>query len=617
METHIKLIEKQPEIAGKIDSLYGSGKRFAGVVLSTGGGKSFLAMDQIIKAINKHNQENNFEPNIDGTILSDCSILYFSPTHIVNGQFRTHMAKYIVAPEYLAMERNRQGEINRENAVDIMFRVLKKMEVELTEEKRQQLSQDLLNSIDTNTNPDNTIEELTIKLMQDELEKCDTQKTNEIVKKAFPNINFRAYKNLEKVKDDVDEIAEEINKEDLNDINRISPELVILDEAHRTGADTWWPKLQTYLQRQENVNVLAITATPERDVDSMNMMREISGIEGMGYSTRERRKEEYLAADYPLLKAIELGMVTPPEVVHFDMKLDETSEFKTMLRDFVLAYVNLLKQGNQRNMTTSNINANQKVADTRSVIEKALLLIMRSPFEDDLETTRTKILGEKRDFFDTSTKDIGLVSKMQEHIREAYFGKKVTKDSKANSPEMEQLVSDCYEFIQNYIWQDGKTWKQVKDERVSQLIEKTLCENGLEHGKALTFIESMPSIKEKETPEQHRERAKEYIAKQIGNIKKLIGNIRGVEPEVTALHSAAFTPAQNNDLLDEFRKADTKTGPFKIIASVQKFNEGFHPEGISAELMIKEISENKDKAKEPRIVLLQQLRKSYFCKKRC
>ena len=54
-------------------------------------------------------------------------------------------------------------------------------------------------------------------------------------------------------------------------------------------------------------------------------------------------------------------------------------------------------------------------------------------------------------------------------------------------------------------------------------------------------------------------------------------------------------------------------GPFKIIAAVQKFNEGFHPDGISAELMIKEISENKEKTGEPRIVLLQQLRKGYFC----
>ena len=99
METKIDLIEKQPEIAENIDSLYGEGKRFAGVVLSTGGGKSFLAMDQIIKTVNSHNQRTNFVPEEDSPVLSDCSILYFSPTHIVNGQFRTHMTKYIYAPE--------------------------------------------------------------------------------------------------------------------------------------------------------------------------------------------------------------------------------------------------------------------------------------------------------------------------------------------------------------------------------------------------------------------------------------------------------------------------------------------------------------------------------------
>ena len=48
---NIELIEKQPEIARNADELYKS-KRFVGIVLSTGGGKSFLAMDQIIKRAN-------------------------------------------------------------------------------------------------------------------------------------------------------------------------------------------------------------------------------------------------------------------------------------------------------------------------------------------------------------------------------------------------------------------------------------------------------------------------------------------------------------------------------------------------------------------------------------
>lgn len=606
MKTVIGLIERQPEIAGNIDELYNNGKRFAGVVLSTGGGKSFIAMDQIVKAVNTYNKRNNYIGSTNSLVISNCPILYFSPTHIVNGQFRTHMTKYIIAPEYLAQE----GKITRENAEETLYKVLNRMGIQVEEEERKILNDELLKNI-LNNPKTVSVEEIVLDLIQDKLEKCSSDLKDSIVKKAFPNLHFRAYKNLEKVKDNPDEITEEVEKEDLVDINNLKPEFIILDEAHRTGADTWWKKLQKYLERNKQAKVLAITATPERDVDQMNMMKELSGVKGMGYSTAERRREEYLAGNYPLLEAIKQGMVEPPEVVHFDMTLDDSSEFRDMLREFVLANINCIRQPAQRgNYSDSYINAHQRQADTEEVLKQALLLIMKDPSGTDLEETTIKIAGENKKTLNQNAK-IGLLGELRRIIREAYASNLIKVDSKAGSPEIEQLIDVCYDFIQKYQWKDGKNWSEVKAERVSKLIEEKLVQNGLEHGKALTFIESMKSGNYDK--KSHREKALEYIKEKIKSIKALVGKIGGQEPLVTALHSAAYSPAENDLLLNKFMEQRIDEGPFKIIAAVQKFNEGFHPDGICAELMIKEISENKEKTGEPRIVLLQQLRKSYIC----
>lgn len=605
MRTKIKLIEKQPEIAENVDNLYGNGKRFAGVVLSTGGGKSFIAMDQIIKTMNLYNERTNFNESGDSLVLSKCPILYFSPTNVVNNQFKTHIAKYIIAPEYLAQEKEIYSEITKENSEKILYNVLNKLGIKLKDEEKEAINDELLTSILNNTN-NVSIEKLVLEVLRNVLEKCSTDQKNNIVKSAFPNLNFKAYKNLEKVKDDdPDEIIDEDELENVDDINKINPELIIFDEAHRTGADTWWKKVQKYLERNNQAKVLAITATPERDVDKMNMMKELSGVKGMGYTTAERRKEEYLAGNYPLLEAIKQGMVTPPEVVHFDMTLDESSEFKKLLNEYVYARANLQKK------PSGNESAHNKVSEAERKLKQALILIMKNPFEDDLEETKKKIEGEYNNQHSTSKK--GLIDNLAKKIIDYTKNNLSSSNIDPKSSEIQQLTDYCYNFIQNYQWENGKSWKQVKKERVSKLIEDKLVENGLEHGKALTFIESMENgtYSEKDSKETKRKKAKEYIQKCIEDIRNRVGKIGGEEPDVTAIHSAAYTNKENNNILNSFMSKPNNEGPLKIIASVQKFNEGFHPDGISAEFMLKEIGENKDKD-EPRIVLLQQLRKSYF-----
>ncbi len=590
----IELIEKQPGIARNADELYKS-KRFVGIVLSTGGGKSFLAMDQIIKRANeynadpKHKTEGPYE-------LSRCPMLYFSPTNIINAQFRTHMAKYIIAPEYLEMDKQENGAVTESSAPQVLTRLMAKLNLEgPTQEMLFKL-----NSLIYNRNNSLTPEEAVNEILREELEKAPTDLKTGIVKKAFPNLHFKAYKNLEKVNSKSDEYEETIDEEEqevITDINKIKPEFIIFDEAHRTGAKTWWPKIEAYIGKNKTTKILAITATPERDVDEQNMMKRLAAIKGMGYSIREQREKKYLAGDYPLMKAIEEGMVTPPDIIHFNMTLDESSEFKKMLRAFVTGTITDFKTPTSN--TQSYYNMKNKVGAIEKAFSDMLVSIRTNPLTDDIEETKAKVEGVWSNSF---TRSSGVMTRLRDVIKYQYF-----ELGRGRTPEdIDEITGICEKFLQDDEWEPGKSWNTVKKERVSEIITSELAKRGLTSGKALTFIDSMPAGPKGESNQEKRSRARIFIDEQIKIIKGRLGLIAGVEPDVSAIHSTAFTEKENDRIVDDFMAAPNDSGPFKIIASVNKFNEGFHADGVNAAFMVKEIAENAQKG-EPRIVLLQQL----------
>lgn len=614
MKTTINLIDVQPEIARRADELY-KDKRFVGIVLSTGGGKSFLAMDRIIKQANEYNARVGFEDN-DPYVLSNCPMLYFSPTHIVNGQFRTHMTKYIIAPEYLKKDIEEHGDLTRENAEDALKRILSKFKIMPEDEEYAKIQEKLKNKI----NNEAELEKAVLSVLRDVLESAPSDSKKEIVKAAFPALTFMAYKSVEKIDNSnrrefeaeyEESLDDDEQKQDISDINKIKPELIIFDEAHRTGAKKWWPKIQSFIKGHKKTKVLAITATPERDVDEQNMMKELAAIEEMGYTVRERREKKYLAGNYPLMEALKLGLVNPPEVVHFNMTLDETQEFREMLTRFVKTYI---EEQNTSSRDNKYAIVKGNSARVYAAFESMMIQIRKSPFLDDEAETIEKICGEKNrgNYFSRAERRKGLVDKLKDNVKLLHFEKGIPKTDEG----IEQIVNQCMEFLQKEPWEDGKSWEQVKQERISQQIALELEKRGITAGKALTFIDSMPNGPKGETAEEKRKRAQEHVQSQIDAIKARIGKIFGKEPKVSAIHSTAFTAKRNDEILDEFMRSDNSDGALKVIASVSKFNEGFHPDGINAEFMLKEITENANKAGEPRIVLLQQIRKSNSCRKR-
>ena len=69
-----------------------------------------------------------------------------------------------------------------------------------------------------------------------------------------------------------------------------------------------------------------MTATPVRDVDQIDMMREIAKMTGE-YSEEELDEKEYLASEMNLLDAIREGLVVEPKIVTFNYTLKESDEY--------------------------------------------------------------------------------------------------------------------------------------------------------------------------------------------------------------------------------------------------------------------------------------------------
>ena len=572
METKISLRDHQVPMAERTDELYESGKNFAGVVLATGGGKSFIAMDQIIKFANSYNERNPIAPEEQNRIpkvFSNVPCYYFSPTNIILYQFKLHMAQNIMAPEYVLDYERAQGPIQGGNEIEAAKTILSQMNPRI---KVDDINFDeLLAEVKTDGAETKDVVKDLVKVA---LEQIPSTQVERLVETAFPNINFTTYQALEQTSE--------------KDINKMQAEFVIFDEAHRAGAEKWWPKVQSMIGKT-GAKVLAITATPERDVDEKDMMRDLALLPNSGYSVREVRKKEYYAGNMPLLKAIEGGHLTPPNVVHFNCKLDETPEFEAALKAYMKAFVKA-----ETAKSSSRQNAMNAFYNVESAFEKMLILVRRDPLID-LDPNLSPAEKEARKKADeeaVKNQVKQIKSDLTSKIREGVKGKL----------SEEEILKSCMGIVRS------DEWEVLKKERVSTIISQEVKARGIEEGKAINFIEAMEgkSTKGKEDKEEKTARAKEHIAKKIEELKELFDEKIMKMPEITAVHSAAFTIAENNEILNKFMKKASE-GRMKIIAAVSKFNEGFHPDGIRALFMTKPIDQNAKKESEPRIILLQQI----------
>lgn len=248
----IKLRDYQQETIDNIEEIYKE-KRFAGVVLPTGAGKSFVAITEMLK-----NKDKN--------------ILYFAPQIEILNQVERHILKNVVGVQVLT-----ESEIK-----------------ELDGKKAPQ-------------------------------GKIYPTEAKAYIAKAFPHLKMYCYQSL-------NERDEETNEKGLRKILENSDaDLIVFDELHRAGAETWEPLIKELIDNNPESKILGITATPIRDVDKRDMMNTLAQITG-DCSQEELARGEYLAKEMYLVDAIQDHLVVEPKIVSFNYSLAESEEYKEVQR---------------------------------------------------------------------------------------------------------------------------------------------------------------------------------------------------------------------------------------------------------------------------------------------
>ena len=273
------LYEHQLEAVNGVDDIYSDNRRLAGVKLPTGGGKSFVAMQEILRA----GGNNYADKKPDDKDINLAEILYVAPTNEILFQIQCNIAEFILKKD-----------------VDSMSK----------------------------------------------------EEIKEAVKRAFPNLKLKCYATLiSEMKQDRE--GKKVSRERLKDYD---PDLVILDEAHRSGAtesqqavaellgcDIENGELKYNPNSKKKSKVLAISATPERDVDGKNMMD--LWAKALDNLSQERiDNKDHIGKDLDLDTAVRNGIVIQPEVIHFDGNLVDTPDYRRM----VAAYASPAKQSVKR-----------------------------------------------------------------------------------------------------------------------------------------------------------------------------------------------------------------------------------------------------------------------------
>ena len=483
----LKLYGHQVGACKNLKELY-KNHRSAGAMMVTGGGKSFVAMNQMIAAGNNPNYHGiseevdedgrqKVEYDIVDKVVNNAEILYVAPTTDILLQIQKDIVEYVLGYS----------------------------EAEVSDFSIRQIE--------------------------------------ELVKEAFPNLHLVCYQGLDSNKLYVDKNGKRVDK------YAATPDLVILDEVHRSGAYTFKPnveKLLGYNREEDNVNgkdiipknndvskgkekiqVLSISATPERDVDDIDMIRYWDEIIG-GYTKEELDNKKDYAIMLGLPEAVRQGIVAPPEIIAFDANLVDTEQYKYLVDQ-----------------------ANNYCINPR----------LRNEFEEKVKLINKSIFGEDYEDF---------------HKR------------------------------------DRAEQERIKLEKNVAVMRKAIEEGKFNlHGKYITFSKSRQfvdghAIEEQEEQEEQEEVQNErdnpiiaHLKGQFRTVKRLITralNNRRIVIEEKYLSSQGQDARTNAENLVEFdnRVVDENTN-LCFLTATQKLDEGIHVKRLTGAFMLKPICEAGEK----------------------
>ena len=151
----------------------------------------------------------------------------------------------------------------------------------------------------------------------------------QIAEEHFPNLKIMLYPTLLRMDSEI--------------LENLKPDIIIMDELHRTGADKWGPKVNTLLDTYSKAKVLGLTATPDR-MDDKNVVDDLF--------------EGNISYELTLVEAIKRGIVKPPKYVKCDYEL----------RDMLVGIAEQIKECDNKETRES---LEEKLDKMRKIVDQA------------------------------------------------------------------------------------------------------------------------------------------------------------------------------------------------------------------------------------------------------
>lgn len=179
-----------------------------------------------------------------------------------------------------------------------------------------------------------------------------SENIDNIIKRKFPHLTFATYQSLK------ENSSEEI-------INK-KYSMIVFDELHRTGAKEWIKNIHTLIDNQKDeVKVLGITATPQRDVDLKNMDK--YWAYRLGYTQDEIEMKKYEAINIDIIETIKYGYICHPKVVCCEYSLIQDGTY-----DEINYEINELSDSNLKDNLSLKYENSRRNVEKSSGIEKVL-----------------------------------------------------------------------------------------------------------------------------------------------------------------------------------------------------------------------------------------------------
>lgn len=300
------LREYQKNATQKINNIYNNENynRLACVVLPTGGGKSFIAIEQMLSAngVDYHSKNGNDE-------INSAKMIYIAPTKDILSQLRIHILRHVI--------------FNIPNIENMSISDIDKL---LKKDYNMSRFKGLNSDKNKKILPDNAGTQEKISRIISLLTPKDIK---DIVYKAFPNLKMICYAGA-KAKEGKTDKHDSITKSDIEEAKYI-----FLDEAHKSVTEEYGKYIEEVIKTngtKANGKILAITATPDR-ADNIQTMRTLAKYT---YGEDARfNSQDYMAEEIHLLDATREGLIIAPKIEHFNSALAFSEEYEEILNKYL------------------------------------------------------------------------------------------------------------------------------------------------------------------------------------------------------------------------------------------------------------------------------------------